>query len=108
MNALTPPHLEKLLALALAHAEALERERTALNLRVLELETQRDCLMDERDAAIARAQGASHGCSSKLRHEAMQCSVELLDFAHSLKATGRPVKAAAAEARSRKLVEALR
>lgn len=85
----------------------LEASLTAANLRALELQTQRDVTLDERDAAIARAQKLGALGGSNLRREVMQASVELLDFAHTMDPRA-PLKAAAARHRSKKLVEALR
>lgn len=100
--------LERLLAITLARVEDMERERTAMNLRMLDLEAQRDVALDERDAANARAQNAKHTTSQALRQQAAQASVDLRNIAHSLKSAGRTKMAHDAEERAAKLVEALR
>lgn len=108
MSALSPQHLEALLAHTLERATAAEASATAASLRALAAEDARDVALEERDAAIARDQAARRAGSDDLRHNAAQASVELLNFAHSLKAAGRPVMAQAAIDRAEKLVKALR
>jgi hypothetical protein len=108
MSALTPPRLEQALALALARIEALEAALTSAHVRELEAETARDVALDERDAAIARAQRGSHAGGQELRHHVVQASVEMRSVAHTLKKVNRPAMAAAMETRAQKLVEALR